>query len=204
MRPVRSPIRSTIGFVICRPPRYVSALPNSAICRPSLQLALAPRLVEEHDPHPARAVADVDGHHRAAVAGRALRDRPHRDEHERLLTGHEVADPGLVRAVDPAPRVGGDQVEHRVDADSASAARRLSPTPLSCSTSIPASSRSVIGGRAFTARAARHLPTPKRYGYSGWPPRWTSTWTSGAAGRRPSRLDRGVSGSAGYGSRGRR
>ena len=34
MRPVRSPMRSTTGFVICRLPRYVSARPNRATVSP--------------------------------------------------------------------------------------------------------------------------------------------------------------------------
>ena len=82
-----------------------------------LELALAPRLVEEHDLHPTRAVADVDVDHRAPVAGRALGDRAHGHEDERLLAGYEVGDAGLVRAVDPSPRVGRDEVEHRVDVE---------------------------------------------------------------------------------------
>ena len=82
-----------------------------------LELPLAPRLVEEHHVHPARPVADGHVDHRAAIPRHPLGDRAHRDQDERLLAGHEVGDPRLVGAIDPPTRVGGDQVEHGVDAD---------------------------------------------------------------------------------------
>ena len=81
------------------------------------QLLLAPRLVEEHDVHATRAVTDLDVDDRAPVAGRPLRHGAHRHQHERLVTGNEVGDAGLVGPVDPASRVRGDQIEHGVDVE---------------------------------------------------------------------------------------
>ena len=54
------------------------------------QLALAPRLVEEHDLHAAGSVTDAGGHHRAPVAQHSLGDGPDTDEHERFVARHEV------------------------------------------------------------------------------------------------------------------
>lgn len=43
-------------------------------------------------------------------------DAAHGDEHERLLTGLQVADVALVGAIHPPARVGGEQVEDVVHA----------------------------------------------------------------------------------------
>ena len=82
-----------------------------------LQLPLPPRLIEEHHVHPPRAVTDIDVDHRAPVASRALVDRADGHEHERFLAGHEIRDPSLVRPIDPATRVGRDEVEQVGDPD---------------------------------------------------------------------------------------
>ncbi len=81
------------------------------------QLALTPRLVEEHHVHTPRSVADVDVDHRATVPRDPLGHRPDRCQHERLLPRFEVGDAGFVRPVDPATGIEGDQVEEVVDAD---------------------------------------------------------------------------------------
>ena len=94
-----------------------SALPNSATCRPGASWRSRHGWLKNTTREPARLVADRGRHHRPAVAGLALRDRPHGDQDERLLARHEVAHPGLVGAVDPAPGVEGDEVEDRVDAE---------------------------------------------------------------------------------------
>ena len=85
--------------------------------QPFVQLLLAPWLVEEGDGEPAAAVADHRGDHRLAVAGDPLGDAAHGDEHQRLLARLEVAHPRLVGAVDPTPRVEGQEVEDRRDAE---------------------------------------------------------------------------------------
>ena len=50
------------------------------------ELLLPPRLVEEHHLHPTRPVADLHVDHRAAIPRGPLGDRPHRDQHQRLLS----------------------------------------------------------------------------------------------------------------------
>ena len=127
-----------------------------------LQLALAPRLVEEDDIHAARPVADRDVDHRSPIARHPLGHRSHRDQDEGFLAGHQIGDPRLVRPVDPPARIRRHEVEHGVDADAASDACFLSPTPFSRSTGMSANSRSVIG---FTVRSFDWPhSTPNRYG----------------------------------------
>ncbi len=81
------------------------------------ELTFTPRLVEEHHLHAAGPVADVDVHHRATVAGHALGHRPDGGQHQGLLTRHQIGDARLVRPIDPATGVEGDEVEQVVDAD---------------------------------------------------------------------------------------
>ncbi|CAB4796110.1 unannotated protein [freshwater metagenome] len=131
------------------------------------KLSFAPRLVEEDHVHATRPVAHLRLDHRAAITHRALGHRAHRYEHQRLSPGLEVADPSLVRSVDPAPRIIGDQVENRRDAHFAQRGLLLfTDTFESFDRDVSQfAKRDGLGGHS----------TPNRYGYSGCPPRCTST-----------------------------
>ncbi len=84
---------------------------------PFAQLPLTPGLVEEHHLHASRAVADVGGHHRAAIARGPLGHRSNRGEYQRLVARNEIGDARLVRSIDPSPGVEGEQIEEVVDVD---------------------------------------------------------------------------------------
>ena len=122
------------------------------------QLALAPRLVEEHDVHPARVVADRDVHHAPPVAGPARARRAHGRQHERLLARDQVGDARLAGAVDPATGVRGDEVEHRLDADLLERRLLLRPDPTQA---LDGDRRQVAErDRLGHRRHARALPGP--------------------------------------------
>ena len=83
------------------------------------ELAGPPRLVEERDPQVARAVADAQlGAGLAAPPSGHGRRRHDPTEDPRRLVDPDVADRRLLRLVDVAPRVVGEQVEDRLDARS--------------------------------------------------------------------------------------
>ncbi len=85
--------------------------------QPFTQLLLTPRLVEEHHLQPTAAIADHDVDHRPPVAHRSFGHAAHADQDQRLLPRQQVADAGLVGAIDPPPWIGRQQIEHRLDAD---------------------------------------------------------------------------------------
>ncbi len=143
-----------------------------------LQLAFPPRLVEEHDVHAARPVADRDVDHRSPIPRHPLGHRSHRDQDERLLTGHEIGDARLVRPIDPPARIRRHQVEDGVDADRGE--RRLLLV-----TDALQPFDGDVGELAQRDRIhRRHRPDPvlahsipNRYGYRGCPPYCTSRAT---------------------------
>ena len=81
------------------------------------ELPLAPRLIEEHQLEQAGAVVDDgvdDG--ALAVAGAARPDRTHFGVDGRLVTDRQLCDLGALGAIDVAPRVVVEEIEHRRDA----------------------------------------------------------------------------------------
>jgi hypothetical protein len=139
--------------------------------QPGLELTFTPRLVEEHDVQPTAAIPDHGLDHGLAVPHHALRCRADGDEHQRFLAGYEIVHSCLVGAVDPTTRVGGEEIQHRVDSDLVQR----------CELAFADTLQSLdvdVGEVAQGERISGHS-TPNRYGYSGWPPRCTSTWTLG-------------------------
>ena len=134
------------------------------------ELLLAPRLIEEHHLQSPAAVADDRIDHRAPIAHRPLRHTSHTDQHQRLLARQQITDPRLVGAIHPTPRIGRQQIEHGVDADIVQRRQLLLADALD-----PLDADRV----EVTQRQRFGHSTPKRYGYRGWPPRCTSTCTSG-------------------------
>ncbi len=80
------------------------------------QLLRPPPLVEEDHVEVAGAVEHVDLDDHLPLPGPARLDPLHHGQHGRLLPHLEVGDVGLPGAVDVAPGVVGEQVEHRLDA----------------------------------------------------------------------------------------
>ena len=76
--------------------------PEERNLQAGVELSLPPRLVEEHEPEPARLVARLDCDHLLAGASRRLVRRSDRDEDERLLTVAQVSDAGFVRCGRPS------------------------------------------------------------------------------------------------------
>ena len=81
------------------------------------ELTGSPGLVEEDERDLAGLVADDDRHHGPPVAGGAGVHRADLGDHECLLADREGGDRRLVGPVDPSPRVGGEEIEHGLDAD---------------------------------------------------------------------------------------
>ena len=145
--PRARPSTSTTGFVIWRLPA-VAARPcrRATTSRAHGELALAPRLVEEHDVEQTGAVVDRRASTIVRLRSRVRRrvDRLHLGVDRRLLADRELGDLGPLGAVVVAARVVLEQVEHGLDAHRRPGRRAsLSPTALSSVTGRPPSSRSV-------------------------------------------------------------
>ena len=130
IRPVRSPTRSTTGFVIRGRPRKRSTLPNTTTWVPSLSCLVPPGLVEERDRQVARPVEEHHFDQGSPLPGAPDRAAPDRPEHHGFLPVDQVGDIGLVGPVDVAPRVVGDQVQHGVDADGVEGLAVPGPDPV--------------------------------------------------------------------------
>jgi hypothetical protein len=129
MWPVRSPIMSTtVGHL--QPAAVHLGLPEERYLQALAQLLLAPRLVEEDHVETAAAVAHHGLDDGPTVAPDALGDGADSHQHQRLASGLQVADPALVGAIHPAPRVRGEQVEHVLDAHLAQRCELLVAHPL--------------------------------------------------------------------------
>ena len=135
------------------------------------ELALAPRLVEEHDVQSPGAVTDHRLDDRAPVARRAPVSRADGDQDEGLGARHEVGDASFVGAVDPPPRIAHQQIEDGLDAE------RLERVTLALADA--AQLADVVAVELAERDPGCAHSTPTRYGYSGWPPVWTSNSTSG-------------------------
>jgi len=79
------------------------------------QLLGPPRLVEECGLDPSGAVADRERDHRTIAAHATVLDPFDPAEDHALLAFEELVDTSLTGAVDVAPGVGAQQIEHRVD-----------------------------------------------------------------------------------------
>ena len=92
-------------------------LPEEDRLGAGFELLGPPGLVEEDDLEPAGVVAHHDVDHGPARPRPPGVRRLHGGEHRRLVADHEVGHVGLARAVDVAPRVGREQIEHGLDAE---------------------------------------------------------------------------------------
>ena len=94
-----------------------STVPNRATLSPSTSCRSRHGWLKNTTWRRPGAVADDRLDDRAAVARRPSVGRADRDQDERLGAGDEVGDACLVGAVDPAPRIGHQQVEDGLDAE---------------------------------------------------------------------------------------
>ena len=95
-----------------------------------LQLLGPPRLVEERAAQVAAAVEHVDLDEGAALAGAPRLHPLHHREHHGLVADLEVLDGGLLRAVEVAARVVGEQVEDGLDLHRRQRLDLLGPDPV--------------------------------------------------------------------------
>ena len=159
--PVADEVDDRVGHLLR--PRYISTLPNSATVMPGRSCRSRHgwlKNVTRRCPLPS-VTSTVDQRLGRPAPGPPRRCPLDRDQDQRLLAHPQVADRGLVGAVEVAPRVVGEQVEH---VSTPSVRQRLglrSPTPLSRVTGSAASSPSVIGaasvavGRLLDAEEVR-------------------------------------------------
>ena len=123
MRSVRRPgvvtpaTTSTTGLAIWRLPRYSVTFPKKIASVPASScLARQGWLKKTILSRP------VSSRTTTSTTARPVRGPPgvrrlHGGEHRRLVADHEVGHVGLARAVDVAPRVGREQIEHGLDAE---------------------------------------------------------------------------------------
>ena len=145
------------------------------------QLARPPRLVEERHPQGSGAVVDVELDQGPTLAGAPCPHRVDARHHQGLLTHAHAGYVGLPGPVDIAPWVVGDEIEDVEDVDGrqrlgALVADLVDPLDgdLGQAGEHPPAGL-ILGGRVL--RSAHSMLM--RNGYSGCPPWWTSTATSG-------------------------
>ena len=159
MRSVRRPgvtpaTTSTTGLTIWRVPRYSPTLPKKIASVPASScLARQGWLKKTTASRPVSSRTTTSTTARPLRARRGPR-RLHRRQHGGLVAHLELRDVGLAGAVDVAARVGGDQVEDRLDAEFGQAPR------LALRHRLEHATRAACSGRGACGRYS----IPNRYG----------------------------------------